>query len=314
MTSKTLLITGAAGFIGRAVVAHARARGHQVRALVRQEVSVLPEWGEGVTPVVADLTDRAALAPALDGVDAVIHLAAAMTGEARQRYRDTVDATYDLCRVMVDQAAPPRLVLVSSISVYAHDAVPENGSLDETAKLEQVPQMRDIYCRNKLAQEDVVASFEELDVTVLRPGAVYGPGQIWNAHLGTPAGPVLVQHARGGHLPVIYLENCAAAIVKAAEVGGKGPINLIDANPPDRATYLAAIGWRKPGIVVPWRLMAALGRLLPFPRKPGLLHPATLQARMMPLRYDTTAMQKLMAGEVLTDFDAAIRISAKGTP
>ena len=77
-----ILITGAGGFIGRATVAEARARGLDVVALVRK--SVAPEWADddGVTVVEADLSEPSSQQPlrrALRGCDAVIHAAAHLT-------------------------------------------------------------------------------------------------------------------------------------------------------------------------------------------------------------------------------------------
>lgn len=316
MKPLNLVVTGAAGFIGREVVSIAVSRGHHVRAIVRRADAVHPDWTKGVTPVVSDIRQSDALEASLQGADAVIHLAAAMKGDAATQQRDTIDGTRKLCAAMAAQSAIPRLVLISSISVYAHDAVAEGGVIDEHSPLETAPESREIYCQNKLVQEEIARSFQAsdgMDVTILRPGAVFGPNQLWNGHLGATAGPVLVQFTRSGDLPAVYVRNCALAIVKACEAQVPGPVNLIDEHPPDRATYLKAIGWQKPTVVLPWRLMALLGKVLPIRAKPGLLHPATLQARMMPVRYDTTGMQHLMKGETLTCFEDAIRASGEGS-
>ena len=308
MAPQTIVVTGAAGFIGREVVACARARGHHVVAVVRRNAAILSEWDDGVTPVVADLLQQDGLAGVLNDADTIVHLAATISGDAAQQKRDTVDATKALCKAMTAVAPTPRLVLISSVSVYAHDAVAEGGMIGEASALEAKPEKRDIYCQNKLVQEQIAASFD-IPLTILRPGAVYGPNALWNAHLGAPAGPVLVQFAQAGELPAIYVKNCALAMVKAYETGANGPINLIDPNPPSRSRYLQAIGWTKPSVVLPWRLLSFLGRLLPFSSKPGLLHPAIVQARMMPVRYSTAAMQALMRDEALTGFDTAVRAS-----
>ncbi len=310
----TIVVTGAAGFIGRAVVAAARAQGHTVRALVRRAESALPEWDEGVIPVVADLLSGSDLTDALSGADVVIHLAAKISGDAEDQRKNTVDATEALCAAMVDLPKAPRLVLISSIAVYAHDAVAEHGTIDENAALETKPEARDIYCQIKLAQEDIARRFQTshaLPLTILRPGAVFGPGNVWNAHMGINAGPVLVQFTRAGQLPVIYVKNCAQMILKACATQVDGPINLIDANPPDRAGYLHALGSGKPAIVLPWRAMAFIGAMLPIAAKPGLLHPAILQARMMPVNYSTTAAEALMDREDLVSFKEAMRISCE---
>ncbi|MCR9126516.1 MAG: NAD(P)-dependent oxidoreductase [Rhodobacteraceae bacterium] len=317
MGALTLVVTGASGFVGRAVVASARARGHTVRALVRRADAAAPEWDAQVRLAVADLAGSTPLGDTLDGADAVIHLAAAMRGDATAQHRDTVDATDALCRAIRACARPPHLVLVSSMSVYAHDAVPPEGLLDETAPREARPERRDLYCRNKILQEDVAtghAGAGGAGLTILRPGAVYGPGHLWNAHLGVPLAGRLVAFSRRGAVPSVYVKTCADAIVRAAETRPKDVVNLIDCPPPDRAAYLAAMGWDRPVTVVPWRVLATLGRLFgPVPR-PGLLRPEILRARMMPVRYDTARMQRLMDGVPMTGFAEAMRAARKETP
>jgi nucleoside-diphosphate-sugar epimerase len=313
----TIAVTGASGFIGRAVVACARARGHTVLAIVRRARSEQKEWDEGVTPIVADLLHQDDLGGVLAGADVVVHLAAMMTGDAESQQRNTVDATKALCTAIINQPVIPRLILISSIAVYGHDAVAENGIVDENSPLELNPEKRDIYCRNKLQQEEIAGAFaasNALPLTILRPGAVYGPGKIWNAHIGAVLGPVLVQFTRAGALPVIYVGNCAQAILKACETDVPGPVNLIDPDPPDRARYLKALGWEKPTVVFSWRLLSLIGRLLPWKSKPGLLHPAILRARMMPVGYDTAEMSRLMSEEPILGFDKAMQRSRGEAP
>ncbi len=310
----TIAVTGASGFIGRAVVACARARGHTVLAIIRRAGSEPAEWDAGVTPILADLL-QGDLNAALAGADVVIHLAAMMTGDAETQARNTVDATQALCQAIISQPVVPRLVLISSIAVYSSDAGAKGGIIDESSPLETAPSRRDVYCQNKLRQEEIAqqaAASHAMPLTILRPGSVFGPDKMWNAHLGAILGPILVQFTRAGQLPVIYVKNCAQAIVKACETQAAGPINLIDRDPPDRTRYLAALGLRKRTVVFPWRLLSFIGRLVPFVSKPGLLHPATVQARMMPVQYDTARMDHLMSDAPLIDFDEAMQRSREG--
>ena len=309
----TIAVTGAGGFIGRHTVAAARNRGHRVRALVRRSASADPSWAEDpmVDVITLDLTDDGAgeaAAVVCDDADAVIHAAAAMRGDDAAQLRQTVEPT----RVMLDAVAAaskrPRFILVSSISVYGSDAASEGSLLDETTAREMTPATRDAYCRAKLAQEDLVldaADMHDLDVRILRPGAVFGPDRLWNGHLGHALGPILVRLESRGEVPVSFIENCAAALVLAAErpltrddrsaaqAGGRVEIiNVIDDDRPDRRQYIAALrrtGW--PRIVLPgsWRVLCTIATVLAKitgqGRLPGLLRPAVLRARMMPLKY-----------------------------
>jgi nucleoside-diphosphate-sugar epimerase len=265
----TLMITGAGGVLGRAVVDEAQARGHEVRALTRDDL---------------DLASGAF--PALDGVDCVIHLAGSLSGDWSVQARDTVEATRRLLEAMQAQPLPPRLVLASSIAVYSADA---NGVVTEATPLEGRPARRDAYSRAKLAQEGLLRE-SGLRHTILRPGAILGHGRVTTAHLGPSAGGTLILMERGGEVPVVSLADCARAFVLAAEVPGEGrALNILGPDRPTRARYLAALrrtGWPRHVLPLNWRLLMPLAWCLsPLgARLPGLLRPAILRARMRPLR------------------------------
>jgi NADH dehydrogenase len=148
-----VLVTGASGFIGRALTGHLLARGHRVRALVRRP-------GEGGVPataeaVVGDLVDHLSLDHAAAGVDAVVHLACA-TGVAREALVRAVNV--DGTRALVEAArrhGARRFVFVSSISAVRRHMGP--------------------YGRTKREGEALVAA-SGLDWVVVRPSLVYGPG------------------------------------------------------------------------------------------------------------------------------------------
>src|SRR5687767_10308430 len=111
-----LLVTGAAGFLGRYVVAEALRRGHAVRALVRGGAgsgSSTCGWEDdpGVELVRADLRSREGLVEACGGVEAVLHLAAAKAGDLYEQYAGTVVATENLLLAMA-QAGVRRIVHV----------------------------------------------------------------------------------------------------------------------------------------------------------------------------------------------------------
>lgn len=284
-----MLITGAAGFIGAAVVRAALARGHQVIRLVR---TGSPTASMGDATVVADLGDDGAVARALDGIDVVVHCAASLTGGPEAQARDTIAATETLVGCMQARGVA-RLVLVSSLAVYDFRAPPAGSRLDESSPLEADAGPRGPYVGAKLAQERTVQGSASLDWRIVRPGLVFGPGRGWFYHLGIPlGGRVWLALAGGAELPLIDVDNCAAAVVAAAEAGpGRVIANLVDDARPTRTAYMTALASATaPGVRiadVPWSVLAAAGALAHGVRlTPGMLHPARLAARCKPLTYD----------------------------
>ncbi|MFU8776370.1 MAG: NAD-dependent epimerase/dehydratase family protein [Roseovarius sp.] len=295
----SLLVTGAGGFLGRAVVAEARARGHAVRGVTRADVDL----------ATGDLSGL------LDGIDCVIHLAGSLSGDWAVQNRDTLCATRRLIAAMQAQPLPPRLVLASSIAVYSADAV---GVVTEATPMEYRPKRRDAYARAKLAQEALMRD-SGLRHTILRPGAILGPGRGMTAHLGPGMGGTLILMERRGEVPVVSLKDCARAFVLAAEIPGEGrALNILGADRPTRARYVAALrrtGWPRHVLPLNWRLVAPLAWLLsPFgARVPGLLRPAVLRARMRPLRYDIAAAELALDWVPQEDFDTAFARAQEGT-
>ncbi|KAA0920360.1 NAD-dependent epimerase/dehydratase family protein [Aquicoccus porphyridii] len=323
MGALSLLVTGAGGFVGREAVAAALARGHKVRALVRQSCAAFAGMRD-VECIAFDLGhDRAALAKALRDVDAVIHCAAALGGDDAAMQRDTLAPTRALIDAMSATTPKPRLVLVSSVAVHDADALPENTVIDETGPLEQAPDARDAYTRAKLAQEKMVRE-AGLAGWIARPGAVYGPGRLWNAHLGPRLGPVLIRLGGAGQIPLVSVRTCAEALVLAAETDPPGhgmlPVLLVDDDLPDRAQFLSALGPRAPSFVLPlsWRILDRLAPGLAHvpglaPRLPGLLRPRPLRARMRPARY-SNAHARAVLGWQPTRFADAMRDALETRP
>lgn len=314
-----LLITGATGFLGRFTVAAALRNGHEVRALVRPATdwSSIP-WSASprVEPVFGDLRQPRGLADALQGVDAVIHLAATKEGDIYAQLAGTVVGTENLLRAM-DDAGVSRLVVTSTFAVYDYLHQSMWSRIDETTPLEAKPEARDEYAQSKLIQEEIVQAWGRADddhasrgVTILRPGVVYGPDNWWTARLGAILSDrTWVRTGSWATLPLTYVENCADAIVAAAEqieAGSSAIYNVVDDETPTQWTYLRQVRKRmdRPVRVLPvcWTVMRMLARSawltnrLVFrdrARVPGLLSPARLHARCKPFRYSN---QRLKAG------------------
>src|SRR5215469_6989476 len=87
-----VLVTGASGFLGRQVVDCLVKRGHHVRAIVRP-ASKAPQWDNEVEIFRADLRAEQNLKPAFSGIDAVVHLAAATSGDEDVQFTSTVVGT-----------------------------------------------------------------------------------------------------------------------------------------------------------------------------------------------------------------------------
>lgn len=316
-----MLVTGASGFIGKYVVQEALRRGHRVRAAIgpKRDRSTLPWHSHPAVEVVnVDLCQDGAVAA---DMDVVVHLAAVTTGSYDQQ-RGTVTATERLLAAM-EQAQVRRLVAVSTFSVYDYLQCSPRTTIREESPLESAPQQRDVYAQTKLLQEQLVRDFERQGgaVTILRPGIVYGRDRLWNAYLGAKARNIWLCIGTEATIPLLYVENCAEAIVLAAgsEAAIGKTINLIDDELPTQSTYAAKILPHLPAqpriVPLSWTAMDALARSVDWCNRtllggraklPGILVPARLHARFKPLRYDNSRAKQILNWQPRYSLDSAL--------
>ncbi len=325
-----LLITGASGFLGKYVVTEALQRGFPVRAAIRHtsDEKRLP-WrnSSNLELIRLDLTQSEGLEDALKGMDAVVHLAAAKQGNYDTQYENTVVATENLLKAMVANQVK-RLVAISTFSVFDYLHIPDGGIINEDSPIEPCPQHRDIYAQTKLIQESLFRDFEQKnqgEVTILRPGIVYGRNNLWNAHLGVNLKNRLWVHIGGNsQLPLTYVENCAQAIISAIapqEAIGK-TLNIVDNDLPTQKVYaqkIVKLQPRQPStIAINWTLMRLLSRsawlfnnILLFGKMklPGIFVPARLEARFKPFRYSNNNAQHVLNWQPKYSLDEALKRS-----
>ncbi|MDA5558609.1 NAD-dependent epimerase/dehydratase family protein [Shimia sp. MMG029] len=304
-------ITGAAGFIGRHCVAQARRQDMHVIAFVRRLESALPSWraDPNITLVALDLaTQTDTLAEALIGVDALIHCAATLSGDQR---RDTLEVSAHVIAASVS-AKVPHLVLAGSLDVYDVRTLPDHGVLTEACPLGT--QGRTAYAKAKQAQEDLfedAAKTHGVAVSILRLGAVWGPGCAFNAHVGPAFRTLLVMIDGGGVVPLCRVERAAAILLWAAQNrAGIEKINVVDDDLPDRRRFIRALragGWPKRVVRTPLWLWRAIATLSPNSEKiPGLLRRAVLETRHRPLTYDNARMHKVLGAPKSVSFETAM--------
>jgi nucleoside-diphosphate-sugar epimerase len=165
-----VLVTGASGFIGNAVVAALARDGYAVRAAVRRPHPSFPDGVEVVQH--PDLAEAFDWQPLLQGVDQVVHLAGiAHTGRGVDRAsydRVNRQATAQLATAAA-QAGVKHLVFVSSIRAQCGPAA------DHALTERDDPAPTDAYGASKLAAEEAVRS-SGVPFTILRPALLYGPG------------------------------------------------------------------------------------------------------------------------------------------
>ena len=112
-----VLVTGATGFIGARLVERLAERGDRVACLVRKTSDTSRLERLGVERRVGALDDEAGLAAALQGVDAVYHLAGMVHGRRLEDFLEVnAHGAERLCRAAAAQPTPPVMLLVSSLA------------------------------------------------------------------------------------------------------------------------------------------------------------------------------------------------------
>ena len=164
-------ITGASGFIGGHLAVRLVRDGWQVRALVHEKKIFEPE---GLESVSGDIRDFAVLKDALRGADVLFHLASALGAsriDKNEFFAVNAEGTRNVLRA-AREAGASRIVHFSSAGVLGH--VKNARAADENFALD--PQ--DTYDRSKLQGEKIAleSAKEGLNIIIVRPGWVYGPG------------------------------------------------------------------------------------------------------------------------------------------
>ena len=150
-----IAITGATGFAGRYAVSELLLRGHTLRALARDPGKA--GLAAGVETVKGDLADAAALARLVKGADAVIHLAGALTALDREGYFRVNEQGTEALANAAGTAGVRRFVHISSLAA-------------------REPQLSGYAASKRAGEEAVVRRMDALNAIILRPPAVYGPG------------------------------------------------------------------------------------------------------------------------------------------
>lgn len=267
------LVTGANGFVGRALCATLVQHGHDVRGAVRRSDIALNSNISRVT--VGEINAQTDWSAALSGIDVLIHLAARVhvmhetSADPLDEFRRTnVQGTEHLARRAAAQGVK-RLVFVSSIKVNGEETT---GGQRYTEH--DVPSPQDTYGVSKWEAEQAlhrVAKETGLEVVIVRPPLVYGPGvkgnfermlQVLNE--GVPLPLASVNNLRS----LIYVENLADALrVCAIHPAAAGETYLLgdgdDISTPDMLRQLA-LAMGKPARIFPFPavLLRLAGNLL----------------------------------------------------
>lgn len=276
MSAPTVLVTGASGMLGGAVATTLRDRGATVRAFQRHPAGI-----DGVEDVCGSLVEAAEVRRAVQGVDAVIHLAAkvSISGPESEYRAINVEGTRNVVAALRANGGGA-LVNVSTPSaahlgraIVGLDATPADPS-----------RARGPYARTKAAAELLAMGADGEDgvlVTSVRPHIVWGPGD-------TQLVGRIVDRARSGRLPLLdegmalidttYVTNAADAIVAAhdriAEVHGE---SFVVSNGEPRTVRDVFVGWcdaagvPRPRLRVPGSAARFAGRVIErlWEKRPG---------------------------------------------
>jgi nucleoside-diphosphate-sugar epimerase len=223
-----VVVTGAAGFIGRSVVRQLAARGDRVVALVRDPATAAHVMVPTVELVASDLSDVAVLTEVARGADGLIHAAGSYrVGIPASERPAMLDANVGTTERVLDASIAggvPRIVCLSSINAYGNT---HGQVVDETYRRDPKEGYGSYYDETKwlaqLAAEERIAN--GAPIVIVQPGTTYGPGdhsslgqQLLQAYLGTSA---FIAFGSLGISPV-HVDDLAAGIIAALDRGTPG--------------------------------------------------------------------------------------------
>jgi predicted dehydrogenase/nucleoside-diphosphate-sugar epimerase len=289
-----VLVTGATGTLGRAVVADLRANGWAVRGTGRRVPP--PSLREaGIEYVAADLGEE--IRPDLfAGVSTIVHCAAETAGGKDAHDRNTVAATAALLR-QAAASGVKRFLHVSSIAVLKTSKA-VGGPVNEQTPVDYDPARGPYVWAKATAERDVVENGPALGLTVrvIRPGplvdfrAFQPPGR-----LGRELGPIFLGIGpRKGGLSLCDVSAAAMVIRSTVEHFDAAPplLNLVEPVAPTRVELLERFRRDRPDLRAMWLPAWVLGMLSPVAMLAQRVllkskNPVNVAAAFSSERYDT---------------------------
>ena len=256
--TETILVTGAAGFVGAAVARAFAAAGYRVRALVRASSPRTNLAGLDAEIVTGDLRDRASLDAALAGCAGLVHVAADYRLWARdpeEIVRNNAGGTANVMQAAL-AAGVARIVYTSSVATLGLDRVPA----DETDPL--TPERAiGAYKRSKVVAERLVEAMVRdagLPAVIVNPSTPIGPGDV----RPTPTGRIVVEAATGRMpafvdtgLNIVHVDDIANGHLLAYRQGRIGERYILGGEDMSLRAMLAEIarlsGRRAPTLALP---------------------------------------------------------------
>jgi nucleoside-diphosphate-sugar epimerase len=217
-----------------------------------------------------------------------------------------------------------RFILISSYSIYDYTNIPTKSSVDEQSPLITDSKKYGPYPWAKLQQEGTVRRVcrdTELAFTILRLGAVYGPGATWTHRLGIMKGRTWFRFGSTAKIPLVYVGNTADAIALSVDAPNATNLilNVVDDNCPTQHQYMAQlkIFWNPKPIIVPlpfwalrmaavtiWALARCFGRQYHVPLT---LRPMCLDAMAKPMVYPNDRIKHVLGWQPCVTLTEALQ-------
>jgi nucleoside-diphosphate-sugar epimerase len=246
INGKTILVTGASGFLGGTLAIRLAGEGAMVKALVR-----IPEKGDflrkhaNIEIVQGDILEAERMLEIAQDCSLVYHTAALMGRAVKKSSLDhfrkiNVEGTRNIMNAAV-KGKVARIIYVSTIQVYGF---PFLNEITEDIPLNPG---NDFYSISKAESEGVIEEISKknnFSFTIIRPGAIYGPGSnLWTKDIFKLAkrNPVFWVGKGNGVLPLIYIDDLVDLMIKTAThpAANQEVFNAVMENPPTIREYIS---------------------------------------------------------------------------
>lgn len=286
-----VLVTGATGFVGSNLCRGLLARGHQVRAFHRPSSSKRLLEGLDVEHALGDITQPETIEKALEGIEAVFHAAAWMggQGEPGRQYAVTVEGTRNLLQA-ASRAGVRRVVHTSSVAAMGVPQTGEPGGepalLNENHTWNFRPDYYSYGYAKYLAEQEVQKAVAGgLDVVIVNPSLIFGPGDIYRqaGSIITLVAERRLSFAVEGGINAVHIDDVVDGHIAALKCGQTGERYILAGTNLTHLQLLEIIaeitGVPAPNLVLPGWLVRSFSRpakllnaFLNLPASPDILH------------------------------------------